>query len=77
MWRDMANASLVRAIHKLAMAGEQAGFTIEQMIDLLNAGLPVEILLDLIAWRLEGSPSALPLTGSSSNWVVQRRSASA
>jgi len=73
----MAKASLVTAIGKLAMAGEQAGFTIEQMIDLLNSGLTVDTLLELIAWRLEGSQSALPLLRSSSNWVVSRRSASA
>jgi len=34
------------------MAGEQAGFTTEQMIDLLHDGLPVETLLELIVWRL-------------------------
>jgi len=60
----MAKASLVRAIGKLAMAGEQAGFTIEQMIDLLDAGLAVETLLELIAWRLDGSPSVLPVVNS-------------
>jgi hypothetical protein len=73
----MARAALVNAIHKLALAGEQAGFSLEQMIDLLNAGLSVETLLDLIAWRLEGTKTALPLLGSSPNWVVPRRSASA
>jgi hypothetical protein len=30
--------SAVEAIRKLANAGERAGFTIEQMIELLNAG---------------------------------------
>jgi len=74
---EMASATLVSAIRKLAIAGQQAGFSLEQMIDLLNAGLSVETLLDLIAWRLEGTQSALPLLGSSSNWVVPRHSASA
>jgi hypothetical protein len=73
----MARAALMNAISKLAIAGEQAGFSIEQMTDLLGAGLTVETLLDLIAWRLEGTQSALPLQGSSSNWVIRRRSASA
>ena len=73
----MARATLLTAIGKLAIAGHQAGFSLEQMIDLLNAGLSVEILLDLIAWRFEGTQSALPQLGSSSNWVVPRRSASA
>jgi hypothetical protein len=39
----------------LAAAGEQAGFTLDQMIQLLNSGMSVVTLLDLIAWRL--SPS--------------------
>lgn len=69
----MASASLMIAIGKLAIAGEQAGFTIEQMIDLLNSGLAVESLLDLIAWRLEGSPSSLPDIRPFPNWNVQRR----
>ena len=73
----MARPALVTAIRKLAIAGEQAGFSLEQMIDLLNAGLSVETLLDLIAWRLEGTQWALPVLGSSSNWIVPRRSASA
>jgi len=73
----MASATLVSAIRKLAIAGQQAGFSLEQMIDLLNAGLSVETLLDLIALRLEGTQSALPLLGSSSNRIVPRRSASA
>jgi hypothetical protein len=36
------------AIHKLATAGEQAGFSVEQMIALLNSGITVETLLNLI-----------------------------
>jgi hypothetical protein len=73
----MASAALVTAITKLAIAGQQAGFSLEQMIDLLDGGLTVETLLDLIAWRLEGMKSALPLQGSSSSWVIPRRSATA
>ena len=44
---------LQQSIAKLAMAGEQAGFSVEQMIELLSAGLSVATLLDLITWRLE------------------------
>lgn len=73
----MAKAALMTAIGKLAIAGEQAGFTIEQMIGLLNAGLSVETLVELIAWRLEGTQSALPVAGSSSNRVFPRQSARA
>jgi hypothetical protein len=67
----MANPSLVLAISKLAAAGEQAGFSLEQMIDLLDAGLEVETLLELICWRLRGVP--LPprvTTRSSAHWVA-------
>jgi hypothetical protein len=35
------------AIGELAIAGEQAGFCVEQMVGLLNDGLTVETLLDL------------------------------
>ena len=73
----MAKAGLMTAIGKLAIAGEQAGFTLEQMIEMLNAGLTVESLLELIAWRLEGTQSALPVVGSSSNWVFPGQSARA
>ena len=34
--------SLGHSIEKLAIAGEQAGFTVEQMIELLRNGLTVE-----------------------------------
>ena len=53
----MENTSLVLAISKLAAAGEQAGFTLEQMIDLLDTGLEVETLLELICLRL--NPAAM------------------
>ena len=48
----------VNAIRKLAVAGEQAGFTLDQMIQLLNSGMSVVSLLDLIAWRFVRSPSS-------------------
>ena len=51
----MENPSLVLAISKLAAAGEQAGFTLEQMIELLDQGLEIETLLELICWRLHGA----------------------
>jgi len=38
----MENPSLILAISKLAAAGERAGFTLEQMIDMLDHGLEVE-----------------------------------
>ena len=45
--------TLGKAVGDLAMAGEQAGFSVEQMIQLLNAGISVERLLELIGQRLE------------------------
>jgi hypothetical protein len=65
----MENPSLVLAISKLAAAGEQAGFTLEQMIELLDSGLEVETLLELIGLRLYGSRSAC-VRSSASNWVM-------
>lgn len=62
----MERESLVIAISKLAVAGEQAGFTVEQMIQLLDAGLSVESLIDLIAWSFE-HPRPLSV---SSCWVL-------
>jgi len=48
----MDNPSLISAVDKLAIAGERAGFTVEQLIRLLNAGLSVDALLEIIATRL-------------------------
>lgn len=64
--KAMENSSLVSAIEKLAIAGEQAGFTVEQMIQLLNDGLTVETLLDLISWRHQ-MPNRM--TALTSHWV--------
>lgn len=66
----MEKTSLSTAIGKLAIAGQQAGFSIEQMIHLLNDGLTVETLLELISWRLCEMPN--PITGQSysAHWVA-------
>lgn len=53
---------------KLAVAGEQAGFSVEQMIQLLNRGLTVETLLDLISWRCQIPNPVTP--PPSAHWVV-------
>ncbi len=45
---------LAHTIAKLAVAGKSAGFSIDEMVELLNAGLSVADMLDLIAWRLYG-----------------------
>ena len=45
--------SRVNAVWKLANAGERAGLSLEQMIELLNSGMSVVALLDLITWLLD------------------------
>jgi hypothetical protein len=68
--RALENPSLLSAVGKLALAGGQAGFSLEQMIGLLDAGLGVDSLVDLISWRLERvvSPPAPP--AQPSGWLV-------
>ncbi len=39
---------LQEAISRLALAGEQVGISVEDMIQMLKAGVSVETLLDLI-----------------------------
>jgi hypothetical protein len=63
----MVRPSTAQAVYKLAVAGEQAGFSLEQMIQLFNAGVSVETLLQLIEWRL-GTAERSPLP--SSRWIM-------
>ena len=65
----MEKATLVSGIAKLATIGQQAGFSVEQMIQLLNSGLGVEGLMDLIAWRLE-QPERMAPVSCSSCWMA-------
>ena len=44
----MDNPSLLTAINKLAISGERAGLSVEKMIQILNAGISMETLLQLI-----------------------------
>jgi hypothetical protein len=66
----MQRLLLMSAINKLAVAGEQAGFSLEQMIQILDDGLSVETLLDLITWSLERRQQALTSLSGTSNWVM-------
>jgi hypothetical protein len=43
---------IMTAVEKLVLAGEQAGFSVEEMIQLLQTGATVETLVQLIEWRL-------------------------
>lgn len=67
---SMDRPMLVSAINKLAIAGTQAGFSLEQMIQLLDDGLSVESLLDLIAWSLQRRERAGCSLGCTSSWVA-------
>jgi hypothetical protein len=49
----MNRPGLMQTIARLTIAGECAGFTVEQMIELLAAGLSVAAPIDLIATRLD------------------------
>ena len=53
-------------VAKLVLAGEQAGFTVEQMIQLLQTGASVEALLSLIELRLFPRVATL----RSSRWIM-------
>jgi hypothetical protein len=59
---------MLAAVSKLAIAGERAGFTVEEMIRLLNAGLSIESLLEIIAKCLDRPQPAIP--ASSSRWIT-------
>jgi hypothetical protein len=65
----MDKATLVSGIAKLAKLGERAGFSVEQMIQLLNSGLSIEVLVDLISWRRE-QPKLMAPVSCSSCWVM-------
>jgi len=69
----MDSQSRVNAIRKLAVAGEQAGLSLEQMIQLLNSGMSVVALLDLIAWRLDSARTFSSHAALPSGWdhVIQ------
>ena len=66
----MEQPSLVVAISKLAAVGEQAGFTLKRMIDLLDDGLGVDTLLQWISWLLHGPQLAPTPCGNSARRVL-------
>lgn len=63
----MAKPDLVQSVYKLALVGEEAGLTLEDMIQILQAGASVKTLLGLIEARL-GTDTHHPT--SSSAWIV-------
>ncbi len=68
----MATPSIAASVFKLAIAGEQAGLKLEQMIELLNAGVTLEMLLGLIEWKLTHEQLWTNELGhvSSSRWIM-------
>jgi len=61
---DASEYSRVRdSVEKLAMAGQHAGFSVEQMIELLNSGMTVDTLLDLLVWRINALTGGVQLCG--------------
>lgn len=63
----MQEPVLAKATEKLARAGEQAGITVEDMIQILDAGASVATLLDLIEQSLRALPGE---TTRSSLWTM-------
>ena len=66
----MATASLIKAVGKLAVAGEQAGLSVEQMIEMLNGGVSVETLIELISRRLDLLQTSKRSVVSSTRWIM-------
>ena len=52
MSKGPEQAHFLKTVGNLASVGEQAGFSIEEMIEMLNSGMSVADLLDLITCRL-------------------------
>ena len=63
----MQRPTTAETVYKLAIAGEQAGFTLEQMIQILSAGVSVETLLNWIELRLGRVDPGPP---RSSRWIM-------
>ena len=66
----MQKPSLLASVSKLAMAGESAGFSVEQMIELLNAGVSIEALLQMIAWRLDAGIEKPETKSGAARWMM-------
>jgi hypothetical protein len=62
----MQRPPLEHLIDRLVRAGEQAGLSVADMIQILNAGVSVEILFNLIERNLQSAQTA---TGRSSRYV--------
>jgi hypothetical protein len=52
----MEQPSYLHAVEQLAVAGEQVGLTVDEMIQLLSSGSSLDSVVDLIMQRLETQP---------------------
>ena len=66
----MATASLIKAVGKLAVAGEEAGLSVEQMIEMLNGGVSVETLIELISRRLDLLQASKRSVVTATRWMM-------
>jgi hypothetical protein len=67
----MSKPSIAATVYKLALAGQQAGFSLEQMIEMLDCGITVQTLLGLIESRLASHQwQEMPAETASSQWVM-------
>ena len=63
----MQRPSTAQVVRELAIAGEEAGFNLEQLIELLIAAVGADALCHLVELRLvEASPSPT----RSSRWIM-------
>jgi hypothetical protein len=52
---EVHDQSAYGAIERLVEAGEQVGFTVHDLIRMLNSGMTLESLLDVIEVRMRGT----------------------
>ena len=62
----MRHPVLARVVERLVAAGEQAGISVEKMIQILDAGVSVETLLDIIDRSLQAPEE----TDRSARWIM-------
>ena len=74
LWEfDLGKATLTESIVKMALMAlmaREAGFTIEQLLELFDAGIEMDTMLELIAWRLEQPTTPLARVNTSSGRVA-------
>ena len=64
---SLENPIIANSVEELAIAGERAGFSSQDMIFMLSTGISMETLVDLIQW---GARNSEPAPKRSSRWVM-------